>query len=418
VVRETTPFHGTDAYSYFRAVQEEIREEISRLAPKDVLGTTDEQWVEHFVSKFRFTSPGLDEGNIRVDPIEVRVRAEKFDRHHVRGFDPDYITMMRTSYEIPVTGDIDLLQLQPQTRTYLNNVTLQDNLLVWASTDRDEEPSKLKQRFEQQLGYIRGNIESLAKSVEEYNAQIETSIPKWVAQRRAKVEADAGKALSLGYPLKKREDSPTVIATPVRRVMPRPLAGAAQAPEPGLVAQQYEDILGVCRSMSLAMERSPSTFAKMGEEEIRDFFLVALNGQFQGMATGETFNFEGKTDILIRERDRSVFVAECKIWGGQKHFLDTIDQILGYLTWRDAKSSILVFFRGRWFTKMIETARAAVRLHPNFVRDEVYADESGFRCVLRHRDDPDREMILTVLAFHVPGDIASADAADATLDSG
>jgi len=32
----------------------------------------------------------------------------------------------------------------------------------------------------------------------------------------------------------------------------------------------------------------------------------------QGKATGETFNRARKTDILLREGDRNVFIAECK----------------------------------------------------------------------------------------------------------
>jgi hypothetical protein len=43
---------------------------------------------------------------------------------------------------------------------------------------------------------------------------------------------------------------------------------------------------------------------------------------------GETFNFEGKTDILIRVEALNVFIAECKLWKGEKQFLATIDQLL------------------------------------------------------------------------------------------
>ncbi|MBC7894618.1 MAG: hypothetical protein H7066_04345, partial [Cytophagaceae bacterium] len=71
---------------------------------------------------------------------------------------------------------------------------------------------------------------------------------------------------------------------------------------------------------------------------IRDHFLVQLNGQYQGGATGETFNYEGKTDILIRDGDRNVFIAECKIWKGETELLKAVDQILAYLHWRDTKA--------------------------------------------------------------------------------
>lgn len=85
-------------------------------------------------------------------------------------------------------------------------------------------------------------------------------------------------------------------------------------------------------------ERSPKAFEQMGEEDLRSHFLVQLNGQYEGRATGETFNFQGKTDILIREGDRNVFIAECKFWHGEKQLLETIDQLLSYLSWRDTKA--------------------------------------------------------------------------------
>lgn len=41
-----------------------------------------------------------------------------------------------------------------------------------------------------------------------------------------------------------------------------------------------------------------------------------------------------QTDILIRVEDKNIFIAECKFWAGAKLLCDTIDQLLGYLSWR------------------------------------------------------------------------------------
>ena len=56
--------------------------------------------------------------------------------------------------------------------------------------------------------------------------------------------------------------------------------------------------------MAQVMERSPSAFSTMDEESLRSHFLVQLNGHYEGQATGETFNYEGKTDILIRSEGK------------------------------------------------------------------------------------------------------------------
>jgi hypothetical protein len=98
--------------------------------------------------------------------------------------------------------------------------------------------------------------------------------------------------------------------------------------------------------MSLVMERSPTVFENAREEDIRVHYLVQLNGQYHGKATGETFNHSGKTDILIRHENHNVFVAECKFWAGYKALKETTHQLLGYTT----RIRLLTpnSFRGGW----------------------------------------------------------------------
>jgi len=129
---------------------------------------------------------------------------------------------------------------------------------------------------------------------------------------------------------------------------------------------------------------------------------MQLNGQFEGKATAETFNMSGKTDILLREGDRNAFIVECKFWKGPKAFTDAIDQLLGYATWRDGKTVILVFNRGTDTSTVLSGIDTTVKAHGNFKRTVTWPHDSGFRYILRSKDDANRELILTVLAFHVP----------------
>lgn len=61
--------------------------------------------------------------------------------------------------------------------------------------------------------------------------------------------------------------------------------------------------------MAIVIERSPASFTSLDEEAIRTHFLLQLNGHYEGLATGETFNASGETDILIRVDNRNAFVA-------------------------------------------------------------------------------------------------------------
>lgn len=72
-----------------------------------------------------------------------------------------------------------------------------------------------------------------------------------------------------------------------------------------------------------------------------------------GPAGAELFSRVGKADIAVTIGDGHVFIAECKIWGGQKKFTDAVDQLLSYLVWGDSKARV----------GPIHQARAAHRDH-------------------------------------------------------
>ena len=217
---------------------------------------------------------------------------------------------------------------------------------------------------------------------------------------------DARKMVSgLAFPIRTRQDAPKTYVAPVTRkkviATPPPVAAAFE-PEPVLEEANYQAILNIIQSMTLVMERSPSAFQTMGEEDLRQHFLVQLNGQFEGAASGETFNFSGKTDILIRVKDRNIFIAECKFWGGEKIFLATITQLLNYLSWRDTKTAVLIFNRNKDFSAVLQTIQDTLTNHPNLKRGPVKEADTRYRCVFGNPSDPRREAILTVLAFDVP----------------
>jgi hypothetical protein len=165
----------------------------------------------------------------------------------------------------------------------------------------------------------------------------------------------------------------------------------------------YEDILKIIFHIGQEIQRKPATYRGMGEEALRDIFLAALNAKYQGCVTGETFNKAGKTDILIRIGDRNTFIAECKIWDGAELLKKTLDQLLGYATWQDTQLAILLFNRNKNLSAVLNQIPAVLKEHTNVIRQiPSSADETGFQFMLHHSDDPEREMVLTVLVFEIP----------------
>jgi hypothetical protein len=239
-----------------------------------------------------------------------------------------------------------------------------------------------------------------------FNNSIREKAKNRINVRREKLLKDEGLAAGLGYRLRPRQDAPqTYVAPSVRRktIPSQPPASAARfAPEPTLEMQQYEHILSVMSNMVAVMERSPKAFRGMHEEDLRQHFLVQLNGQYEGQATGETFNFEGKTDILIRVDGKNIFIAECMFWRGPESLKKKVDQLLGYASWRDTKTAVLVFNREKNLSAVLDKIPEVVESHPNLKRRLSHASETASRFLLLHRDDKNRELILTVLAFEVP----------------
>jgi hypothetical protein len=154
--------------------------------------------------------------------------------------------------------------------------------------------------------------------------------------------------------------------------------------------------------MALVIERNPTAFQSLTEEEIRFHFLVSLNAIYEGNATAETFSYQGKTDIQIRNGGKPIFTAECKFWSGQKALTETVDQLLGYVTWRDTKTAILLFNKNKNFSQVLDQIEPTLRSHSKFVRLERRRSETEYRFVISHPNDPARDITLTVLAFDIP----------------
>jgi hypothetical protein len=206
-----------------------------------------------------------------------------------------------------------------------------------------------------------------------------------------------------------KSDVPQTFAVPTIRHKPiiaKPVASTTTAfsPEPTLDEATYYRILQICHDTGAEIERHPSIYAGKGEETLRDHFIMVLAPHFESV-TGETFNRNGKTDILIRHEGKNVFVAECKFWRGAKQHHQTIDQILSYLTWRDSKAAIFYFVDNKNFGPVLAQIPGETKTHTAFVESkESSLGEGSFNFRFHLPKDSSRNVALVVLCFHFPAD--------------
>lgn len=401
-------FCENDLRRVLESQEQKLMNDIESYDGDKLLNTSTEDLVEYFTKKYIVEPIQLIEEDIYAEQQETKVDV-RYDRNRII-FDksrPVYITGTAINLNIPFIGDAELFKCQPSSFTFSPPFgVVEGNKLVVTVTSTDHNAESIKQQLNRNLDEIRTYISTLKNDMDPWNNALANKVRNKITYRKDKLLKDRGLVASLGFKMRKNVDDVMTYAAPeVRRKLP-PKAPTASIspymPEPTMDMVEYEHILDIIKMCSRMLERSPQAFKGMDEEHLRDQFLVPLNSHYEGQASGETFNFNGKTDILIRVGDKIIFIAECKIWRGQKAFLEAIDQLLGYATWRDTKVAIIVFNRNKELTNVLVKIEEIIKTHKNYKRDLKRVSETEFRYLFGHRDDLSRELILSVLVFEVP----------------
>lgn len=391
-----------------RGTIQKMRQEIEALDENRLLNTAPDDLKKYLIEKYSVTPITLLREQWYADhqdaPVDVRYDQMRWIDDRSR---PAMVPGERVEVRIPFEGEAELFYSKANTFN-MNppRAAIEKNELVLRYESPADHPLDIRPLVDRALADVEQHLEWQRGMINAHNSSLPGVAAQAIQQRRERLLAQSQRASALGIPIRRRDDAPKTYAVPTVRKKAAPTLPQASAapfsPEPTWALEQYEQALKIMQDMTLVMERSPDAFKTMDEEALRQHFLVQLNGQFEGKVTGETFNMAGKTDILLREGERNVFIAECKFWKGPKAFSEAIDQLLGYATWRDGKTVILVFNRGTETSTVLAGINDTVKAHANFKRTVDWPHESGFRYVLHVNGDKNRELITTVLVFHIP----------------
>ena len=400
-------FDRHDLRGVLAAQEQAMSKEVDALDENQILNSSHSDLCQYFVENYTVDPVRIDEEGIQVDYGDAQVEVSQrfdyavFDRSRTAS-----VTGTRIAIFVPYEGDKQLFDCRPSSFTYNPPRAIVRGNEVAFVYDRTVTDSKnVRGEFDRDVLELKRYLGWIESDVTQFNNSIEGKAGRLVSERREKLLHDRDIVESLGFPLR-RSDVPTTYSTPEvkRRLKPQPPSAPSDPyqPEPALDLAEYEHILSVVSSMVVVMEQSPKAFRGMDEENLRQHFLVQLNGHYEGQATGETFNYEGKTDILIRAHGKNIFIGECKFWTGPSGMSGAIDQLLCYTSWRDTKTALLIFNRERNMSTVLDKIPSVVKEHSNYKRELPYESGTGFRFILGHRDDRNREIMLTVLAFDVP----------------
>jgi hypothetical protein len=238
-------------------------------------------------------------------------------------------------------------------------------------------------RIEEEKNRIKAWINIHNLDINDENKKLKSRIRALIEKRKKKLTEDIQRINSLSQiiniPLKMKENEAVkrirLDKSPlVKRVKPTPTLPEEYVLDRGKVI----DIISIIDNQGRQFEKTPRTYECFQEEGFRDVILVNLNTIFEGKATGETFSGNGKTDIYLNITKGKILVFECKIWNGRELYNDTINQLRGYMTWRNNFGIIITFAKLKNFSKILGEVEDIVTKHPSYVKGFRQITETHF----------------------------------------
>jgi hypothetical protein len=259
---------------------------------------------------------------------------------------------------------------------------------------------------------LREAIDKANIGVAEHREAVRGEVRELLDRRRRRIRAVHAGVLAADIALQP-SDAPALIPLQPKTLTLETVERLADSggSEHRLAVEIADSLVGTIAAFGKALERLHQTANRLlreDEEGLRDVLLFLLNANWAGLATGETFIGAGKSDILLRWRDKDAFIAECKIWRGSKALSDGVEQLLTrYTVWRDTRVALILFIRDRHdVSSAIKAAYDGLAVHDRTLRalppPETFGDQRSF--VMSSAVDHRRAVTLTLVPVVVPGD--------------
>lgn len=401
-------FTTTDLQQVLAHEQERLVNEIRQQSESYILNVSETEFASHLVSKFSIPFLSLDFENISISSEEMMIPAELYPGNFNVRRGQSYPRQV-IHYHIPFSGDSDLLKCRTsQINLSPPVIRIEGNEVVFTIIRFDQDIEAIKTASNSILRKLKDSSFQIDAELKNFNYSLESLALTTLRARKNQLLKSNEFLSSLGVPIRASKNVPSTFSVPAKRtyaIIKRPKPDVLETgykPEPALDLQVYRQILKLVFDLGKQFERTPSTYYRKTEEQLRDHFLLFLEPNFEGgSATGETFNKKGKTDILLRHESNNVFVAELKFWTGEKGFLSALSQLISYLTWRDSKAALLLLVRNKDLSSVIDKVKSSVETHPNFLVFEGQIDDGWYAYRFHINGDKNREILVAIQLFHL-----------------
>lgn len=306
-------FSQPSVAEYYSTLHEEMKKEIYSQKDSYLLTVNIDEYSDFLFNKHALSPIECDFNKVSIEKfrkqIQVNDFGEKVSVEHV------YVRIY-----IPVAPNAQIrkiLELKASTFTLSPaKMSYIDGKII---TEAEAKETEIQRTIDE----VKQEIEWRNRDIQLYNEPLKTQIRSTIMHRKNKIknEEELLDQITKKIPvvLRKRDKATSTIFPTVKvkeKIMPIMPPRPTQPEEIRLKEAQFKATLRLINHTCLAFERTPTTFLKLEEEDLRDIILSSLNGVFEGDAHGEAFSKLGKTDIYLKVSKGGVFIAECKFWQG------------------------------------------------------------------------------------------------------
>ena len=401
------PFSNKTTEDIIAEQKRKIEYRIENLTDAEIMANDTGILAENFYQEFYIAPVTIHEEDFsrrKVVPGKVKrsvdfYRRGDYDREKV---DVDGVI---AEFHYPFDGESELFRCKASTFCLggYPQIELYDDEIVFEVKRTIDEAKhtgkdKLISSVNESLQSIKQGIAYANADINHFNEGLKLFIWKLLNAKKSKVEAVFDFAKMLEVPIEKKDYALKHIPVQ-RRIIP--IAHKYNSENYyGIKDNDYIDILSSIKHILTTYEQTPGSFKSMHEEDLRSALLAGLNGIYKGDATGETFRKNGKTDIRIERENRAAFVAECKMWTGQKEIREAINQLDGYLTWRDCKTALIYFVRNKDFISVLGKAKLALS-EIDGMRNINELDKNEFECLFLSKSNVGQQIKIRVMLFNL-----------------
>lgn len=401
-------FSEYDGFALIEGQKQKLIADINSQSDNYILNVNKFEYIAHLITKFTISPIELHSDQLNVSTEERMIPAEmhpsSYYVHDGKSYSKDVYM-----FHLPFTGEVALLKVRASTFSMsAPRIEVKGQEIVFEFIDFNADPQSMKREADRVVSQLISQNSYLTKDLTAFNNSIELLANQTLDARKVQLLKKNDMLLALGVPIRKSTNTPSTFSIPAKRTpaiqaIPKPIVSEkGYKPEPTLDNAIYQQILKITHEVGKQFERLPSTYVGKEEEHLRDHFLLILEPNFEGSATGETFNKKGKTDILLRYDGSNVFIAELKYWHGKKAYLETITQLLSYLTWRDSKAAIIMFVSNKEFSPVLNIIENETKEHSNYLGAVSTHHLGWYQYRFHINGDRNREVQLAIQAFHLP----------------